>query len=208
MYVRRLGEVLRAIEAGQPGLPEGAPSAAGADGPAIGPWLTDCHGQLNELFLVHQEALLMLRLDAAAELLGRYRECLLLHMRFEEEQLFPAYAGLDRQGRWPASLYVREHGKILELLAACDGALVRPRGRRAGPKETRRGVIALLDQERMLKGLTEHHETREERFLLPVLEAQLPPSLDATRLGSTQAKWSAELQHTAKLVRKVCVDWE
>lgn len=166
-------------------------------------WITDCHRQLDELFILHQEALVQLRPDAAVELLESYRQCLLLHMRFEEEDVFTAYAALEEQGRWPASLYVHEHAKILQLLAACDDTLAQLRDRCSGANEMRRAVIALLDQESRLKALRDHHETREEQYLLPILEAQLPPSLNPSRVDELQARWDAEIQRAMNVVREL-----
>jgi hypothetical protein len=166
-------------------------------------WITECHRQLDDLFILHQEALVQLRPDAAVELLASYRECLLLHIRFEEGDVFAAYAGLEEQGRWPASLYIHEHVKILQLLGACDDTLAQLRERCSGAKEMRRAVITLLDQESRLKALRDHHETREEQYMLPILEAQLPPSLSDSRIEELQTRWNAEMQRATNVVREI-----
>jgi hypothetical protein len=49
------------------------------------------HERLNELFLIHQESLLRLDIESAAERLRIYERELRAHMRVEEDQLMPVY---------------------------------------------------------------------------------------------------------------------
>jgi hypothetical protein len=139
----------------------------------------------------------MLRLDDAGALLGRYRDALVLHMQFEEQHLFPAYAELPEQGRWAASLYVQEHRKIQKLLEACSTGLEWLREQRLDASQMRRNVIALIDREKTLKGLLEHHEAREEESMLPLLDAGAPAFWRRREVAAFRNRWSRHLKHTA-----------
>ena len=83
--------------------------------PSLAEQITACHQQLNEMFLLHQEALLQGQLENAASILRSYESCHALHMQFEDDILLPKYAGLEMQGKWDETLYQQEHHKIHDL---------------------------------------------------------------------------------------------
>jgi hypothetical protein len=91
-------------------------------------------------------------------------------MDFENEKLIPALTELGDPGRWPASLYSSEHDKVQELLKKIECRLLSLRDDRLSGKAMRRGIIALLDEQKTLKGVCEHHQEREEVGLLPELD--------------------------------------
>jgi hypothetical protein len=134
--------------------------------------VTRCHQELDELFLLHQEAVLLGSFDAAIQLLNCFKELHHLHMGFEDEKLIPKLDTLGNQGRWPASLYTHEHAKVQQLMGKTgDNLLSLSKGQRSN-KNLRREIIAFLDTEKTFKGLCEHHQEREEAGMLPELDKQ------------------------------------
>jgi len=140
-----------------------------------------CHQELNELFLLHQEAVLLGNFDDAILLMDCFRELHHLHMSFEDESLIPGLDGLGERGRWPASLYRDEHAKVQELMGKTENNLLLLSKGQLSNKALRREIIAFLDREKTFKGLCEHHQEREEAGMLPELDRQ------------TEAKWRASI---------------
>ncbi|MGH8170797.1 MAG: hemerythrin domain-containing protein [Steroidobacteraceae bacterium] len=122
--------------------------------------LLEQHLAFGDLFAQHQEALLDRRLEDAARLLAEYGERLRAHIALEERALLPKCGG-NGSSRWPPEVYRAEHRRIEQLLEKAREHLQR---------EARRGItaaalIAILDEERTLKRLVEHHHEREETAL-------------------------------------------
>ena len=134
--------------------------------------IAQCHQELDELFLLHQEAILLQKFDAATKLLSCFKELHALHRGFEDKQLIPELDGLVSQSRWPALLYTSEHAKIQELLEETEKNLLSLSKSQLSNQDLRREIIALLDEEKTFKGLCEHHQEREERGILPELDKQ------------------------------------
>jgi hemerythrin-like domain-containing protein len=129
--------------------------------------LPSIHESLNELFLLHQEALLRLDLETAAERLRIYERELRAHMRVEEDLLMPVYERAGRIAGGPPEFFIGEHRRMLEFLArfaATLDDLKEERGARA-PR-----VIRLFDEEAMFKSLRDHHDMRERNILFPALD--------------------------------------
>ena len=127
------------------------------------------HLYLDELLHLHQEALLEKDIALALEFWQLHAQMLRVHIELEEQWLLPALARSVVKPAWEAAIYRAEHGKILSLgdnlkLALGDLQHVAP-GRRI--------LIALLDKQRSYKNVLEHHEEREEKGLLPELDASL-----------------------------------
>ena len=55
--------------------------------------------------------------------------------------------------------------------------------------QLRRNIIALLDKEKTFKGLTEHHEEREEDAMLKELDEQLEQSLINELISDIKFTW-------------------
>lgn len=130
--------------------------------------LLETHEHLNELFLLHQEALLAQDIPLAAELLKQVSEGQREHIRVEEEILLPVYA---RAGKIPGGdpkFYINEHRKMIRILDHFEEML--PRLMDEGPGTMRRRVIELFDEGYWFKRLLEHHDEREESILYPVLD--------------------------------------
>ena len=131
------------------------------------------HLDLRELFMQHQEALLQARFDEALASLGHYDVCHQAHMLLEERYLFPAFENIERRSRWDLSLYEKEHEKIRKLYDVIAEDVAWLKQQQLNQSQTRRNIIALLDKEKTYKGMTEHHEEREEDAMLRELDEQL-----------------------------------
>lgn len=130
--------------------------------------LLDAHEQLNEMFLLHQKALLKLDVKAALEQLADYEQKLRAHMRFEEEALLPIYR---RAGPIPGGaieFFTGEHKRMLEFIARFKEALAELE---KGQLELERGIIELFRHQAMFIHLVEHHDLREQNILYPTLDS-------------------------------------
>lgn len=137
----------------------------------------------------HQEALIQAQFDEALALLKRYDACHHSHMLIEERYLFPEFELIDRQTRWDLSLYEKEHEKIRKLYSVIAEDTAWLKEQQFDHSQTMRNIIALLDKEKTFKGLTEHHEEREEDAMLKELDEQL------------------ELPHLKELVSDIRFTW-
>lgn len=136
--------------------------------------LLETHRDLDELFLRHQESLLALNLEQAARELEEYEQRLLRHMAEEEDWLLPIYG---RAGAIPGGaleLFTGEHRKMREFVTRFKKTLAALRSRLGlqsdWPRDLKRELITLLDQQTLFKHLVEHHGAREETILYPALD--------------------------------------
>jgi hypothetical protein len=118
------------------------------------------HHEFGRLFARHQEALLERRWAQAAGLLAQYTRGLARHIEFEERYVLPR-CGRIGLPRWASGVYAAEHRRILLLLRNAADRLTEAR---RDPISAAR-IIALLDAEKPLKHLLEHHHEREESAL-------------------------------------------
>lgn len=160
------------------------------DGSFLG--LDRVHGELDEIFLRHQEAMIAVRLSEANELLDRFEERLRVHMRHEEDLLLPIYeARRDRENPMKgvgADVYILEHKKMLELLAKIRDCL---RDLVAPGNPAPRDVIDLLDRECTFKHLVEHHNMREHNVLYAELDRITSMEERRTLMERCSKKWAA-----------------
>ena len=131
------------------------------------------HRDLQELFARHQEALLLAQLDEAITWLEYYAVCQNAHMQLEEKYLFAEFAKIERETKWDVSLYEKEHEKINQLYQNIVDDLNWLSEQDLNESQLRRNIIALIDKEKTLKGLNEHHEDREVEAMLKELEEKL-----------------------------------
>jgi iron-sulfur cluster repair protein YtfE (RIC family) len=129
--------------------------------------LLKIHGRLNDLFLLHQEALLRLDLKLAAERLRIYDRELRAHMRIEEDMLMPVYERAGKIAGGPPEFFIGEHRRMLEFLARFATTLDELNGEGGDPA---RRVIRLFDEEAMFKNLCDHHDMREGAIFFPALD--------------------------------------
>jgi hypothetical protein len=140
--------------------------------------LLEVHRELDEIFLLHGECLLLGELELGRGVLHVYRELLLLHMQHEETAILPLYAEVGPAPRFPLVLYTGQHEKLLGMLDAIINRL----GELIGDaRAIRRGVLAVLDRETTFKHLNEHHDGAERDGLFSWLDAHVAPE-SATRL--------------------------
>lgn len=147
--------------------------------------LLEVHAQLDELFLQHQEALVALDVPRARALLERYQRALEVHMRDEDELLLPLYERAGAAPRGPAELFSGEHARIKRQIARFFAVLDE-----LGGQATPRGVVALITEQALFKGLMEHHDLRERELLYPTLDRTATPAERAmwlARRGKTDS---------------------
>lgn len=142
------------------------------------------HAELEELLLCHQEALLLGDWGLATRYLALYAGGLRLHIRQEDSLLLPLYRELEQGQPWPARVYEGEHRKLERQLLLCRRAYA---GLLRQP--SRRGVIGVIEQQKSLKHLAEHHHQREEESLFPVLDAALGAEDKARLIARLEREW-------------------
>lgn len=131
------------------------------------------HLELRELFARHQERLLLGQFEEAKVWLEHYFVCQKAHIQIEESYLLPEFEKIKRTTKWDGALYEKEHVKILKIYQNVADELDCLSEQEMTESDKRRKIIALLDKEKTLKGLNEHHEEREEEAMLKELEEQL-----------------------------------
>lgn len=160
------------------------------------------HQQLDELFLLHQEALLVQDFSLSVRCLALYHRALRLHIRQEDTLVLPLYAPLEAGAQWPSRVFSGEHRKLEALLGKVWTALAQLRRR-----PSRRGVIELIEREKTLKHVAEHHHLRENEALFPALDAALPADQRAALIARIDAEWqrlgAARPARIARLCRRL-----
>lgn len=125
------------------------------------------HIEQLKQFQAHQEHLILLESQRALEILIDFESRLLNHMELEERYLLPlCETHIDRAGHWGPRVYAQEHKRIKELLASARMRLASHCVKRDGTM-TPADAIDLVDEEKVLKHLISHHQTREETALYP-----------------------------------------
>lgn len=129
--------------------------------------LLEIHEHLNETLLLHQEALLALDLELAFGRLKQFESELRAHMWIEEDLLLPVYARAGRIQGGPVEFYTGEHKRMLEFLQRFTEKLEQLM---RNPKNVKRGIIELFDEQAQFKQLMQHHDMREQSILYPTLD--------------------------------------
>lgn len=130
--------------------------------------LTDDHMALSQLFARHQEALVVRSWARAARLLEHYQKRLQYRISLEERHLLPYCVGEKLPGQW--QVYISEHRRLEDALHNANIRLATARRRGI----TAAVLIALLDEEKTLKYVLEHHLQREEAEFSTTLQQSLP----------------------------------
>ncbi len=157
--------------------------------------LLQVHPVLEDVFLLHQEALLLLDVPAARDLLSRYRELIHLHMHHEESVVLPLFEPLQTV-KWPATLYSGQHDKMRSHLCGIDERLEKL----SDSDPDRRAVLALLDAEATYKHLEEHHDGAERQGLFPICDAAIAERAEV--VVALLSEWrAAHEQHAAAIAR-------
>lgn len=153
-----------------------------------------CHRELDRLFFFHQQAVLTGELPRAVETLHVFTTVHDLHKRFEDEHLLPRLAGLDDPGDWPVSLYHHEHNKIEGMLTRLDESVTELCREAPTGTALHVAIIDLLDREKSVKGLCEHHQEREEKGMLPALDRQTDAAWRSAVIEPFIAAWRIAIQ--------------
>lgn len=128
------------------------------------------HVALRKMFALHQEALVMRAWARAAHLLAHYQKRLRRHIQLEERYLLPYCPEEKTPDQWLARVYIVEHRRAEELLEKAVARLALARRRGVKPA----ALIALLDHEKTLKHLIEHHDDREDLALFKLMREAMP----------------------------------
>lgn len=131
----------------------------------------DYHETIDALFVLHQECLLEHAIPQAKLVLTHFEEALHAHLDAENRWLIPCYESLQGNKRWPASLYRKEHDKLLQMLEKVHLYLDLVAGKTS--RHYRLAMLDLLDYERSFRHVLEHHEEREELAMLKDLDERL-----------------------------------
>jgi hypothetical protein len=131
--------------------------------------LVEVHAAIEDVFLLHQEALTWLDVAAARELLAIHGRLLAVHMGHEEGLLLPVFERNGPVAKWPSVLYTGQHRKMLGMLASVPAWL--DELERVPVSQRRRRMLRVLDHETTYKHLVEHHEGAERDGLFPIADA-------------------------------------
>ena len=154
--------------------------AAAAAGSAA---LTEIHRDLDRIFELVRELIVVGDGAHAARALAAYRALTAGHAAAEEALLLPC---LNADARWPAALYVGQHAK---LLAGIDRAADVVAAVAAPAPRWRQMALCALDTLIPVLHLAEHHHLAEEQALFP--------HVPVARLAEVAATWPAELARHA-----------
>jgi len=131
--------------------------------------------------------------SAADSAWHRFSAALLDHIYGEETVILPAYVSLVSPRRGAnASVFRREHERLRRFVAELDAWLAAWHGRVLPPGE----IILLVERQKTLKELLEHHDEREEGALYPDLATAMSGIRQQQLLQDFLA---AEQQHEASL---------
>ena len=128
------------------------------------------HQQLNERLLLQQDALIDKNITLALQIFNQFQLLMIDHLQVENLILLPLHAEIEGV-RWPSSLYKLEHDKIIKLMRKAERQLRSIQ--RHKHTDCRRDIVEIIDYQRSLKGVLEHHEEREEQGLLAELAQHL-----------------------------------
>jgi hemerythrin-like domain-containing protein len=129
--------------------------------------LLGSHDHLNQLFLSHQEALLMMDIELARRRLKQFQTEIKAHIGAEEQLLMPVYARAGRIRGGPPEFFTGEHRKMLIFIQQFVVKLDELDSNTVG---LRRELIELFDNQAAFKNLMHHHDERERSIFYPTLD--------------------------------------
>jgi uncharacterized protein with PIN domain len=136
--------------------------------------LVDLHQAMEVLLLEHRLALMRADPSEALKNFRRFAIWMRRHIQDESELILPVYRDLGPHPRGAtAEIFEHDHQKILEHLDRTAAAAEALRAQEKAGEPLRVACLALLDRERTLVDLCEHHDRRERAFLYPTLERAL-----------------------------------
>lgn len=152
--------------------------------------LLELHGQLDQMFIEHQRALIRLDLDRAEQLLNDYQIGLLAHIRDEEILMLPLYRErVNPPVGGAADIFAGEHEKLRQFVALFRQEMAKIRAM----DDVELGVLFLIDSQHLFKRLLGHHDTREKKMLYPLLD-EVTTEAERQELFA-RLEFAPELQH-------------
>jgi hypothetical protein len=149
------------------------------------------HDRIATDFSAHQQALVRAigQASAVAEARAawdRFETRLRMHIQFEDEQLIPLFAERVQPPPLGCSqeLLHAEHRKLERLLSSCGAAARQHLEQRANDPAA---LLALIEQQRMIREVLVHHDQRERAGFFPALHDCLQPAEKAALLLASLA---------------------
>jgi hemerythrin-like domain-containing protein len=125
------------------------------------------HKELDEMFFEHQRALVRGDFESALQKLEDYERHLDKHIRDEETILLEIYgARVAAPLGGSVEIFLNEHRKIREYVVLFKAECINL----SAAVDRERAAIFLLDSQTIFKKLMVHHDTRERKFLYPLLD--------------------------------------
>ncbi len=165
--------------------------------------LLSLHRELDEIFALHQELLVVGELPLAVRVFDEYVSLLELHMSHEEQWLLPLYVAEGPMPRFPAVLYTGQHRKMRSQLGSLGGRLAR--AQYTAPRDLV-GIIRILDLEASYKHLAEHHDGAEAQGLFKALDAAMGDAEhELARRCMDQFRTTLDARRAVLLEGRTCV---
>lgn len=168
-----------------------AESASGPSSDPLSAANDDVHAALEARLLEHRLEVMRRDLDAAGRTWRGFSELLQRHIDDENELVLPpweqACAETPAERGGAPDIVAREHAKLEHHLAEIEARL-----HALQPTSARAAFLALLDREKILVDLLEHHDLREKNLVYP----HLAPRLDPATVQRIRARFAASLTKT------------
>lgn len=129
--------------------------------PEIAHFMTDEHRECDRLFAEAEAAVAAGEWDEAAARFGRFADLTLLHLRREEEVLFPEFETQTGMTDGPTVVMRMEHDQMRTLIDTMRQALAD------------RDADAFLGDAETFMILTQQHDMKEEQVLYPMSDQAL-----------------------------------
>lgn len=150
------------------------------------------HNVLTSHFALHQAALVERAWGRAMRLFDQYKRQLERHMELEDRYLIPHYDAVKTHDQWPVRVYIAEHQRIRSLMEALEVNFSELSPRVIEPSN----LIAILDAEKTLKSVLDHHHQREEQAMFEGLRHAIP---DSARVDLIEAMLRPENNDACRL---------
>lgn len=134
--------------------------------------LTKQHHHISKLFTTHQKMLMHGDMKQAFDTLDELKKYVSDHMKAENDYLLPLYekhvSPIPIGGA--VEFFIHEHHKIDRFLEEFSGKSSKFK---RNPTSSEIDIVKLFDQHYIFKHLLDHHHTREDTFLFPLLDKVL-----------------------------------
>ncbi len=152
----------------------------------------DVHQALEVRLVQHRLALMQCNLPLARETFENFARIMIHHIEVEEACVMPRYVDAEPDEGWArgAAPFIvdNEHNKVRAWVQDIRESLARIEASGLDAPERAVHCLQLLDRQKVLHGLLEHHDLRERAFVYPRLEAVLPPA-DKSEIVERLLSW-------------------